>query len=79
MQSPENNIALESNAGTYHAGVESAVLRSNVAVSTLSDQRSDDVAAGPMDAAVGIKNGLLLAAAFWVSAYAVFALISYLV
>ena len=81
MRSPEKDTVTEnaqSRMSPIHAGVDSAVLRSSVLTSSLSRQRSDARQSGPIDAAIGIKNGLLLGGAFWALAMSVFALVGYL-
>ena len=76
MRSFRKNDALESDASTYHAGVETAALRSSMVVSTMGQQQSED-STGPIDAAIGIKNGLLLGGAFWIVALSIFGLVNY--
>ncbi|MDJ0908342.1 MAG: hypothetical protein QNI99_04065 [Woeseiaceae bacterium] len=80
MRSHEKDTATNSaqyRMSSLHAGVDSAVLRSSVLTSSLSSQRSDAHPSGPIDAAIGIKNGLLLGGAFWALAISMFALVGY--
>ena len=70
-----------SGLSNFHAGVDSAVLRSSAVANPPASQRSntysDAYSSGPVDAAVGIRNGLLLGAAFWVVAFSIFSLVRY--
>ncbi len=91
MRSPEKNTevtqsmpvdrregAVRSRPSNYHAGVDSGALRASVVVSPLSSQPDDAYLSSPIDAAIGIKNGLLLGGAFWLLAFALFSLVRYL-
>ena len=69
--------AVESSLGNFHAGVDSAALRSSVVASPLSGQRYDGCYSSPIDAAIGIKNGLLVGGAFWAVAFAIFSVVRY--
>ncbi len=62
---------------TVHAGVDSAVPRSSVVSSPLSSQTGDAYSTGPIDAAIGIKNGLLIGASFWLVAISAISLFNY--
>ncbi len=71
----ERNVA-GSDTGTMHGGSNSAALKSPIIVGSLRDHGVEDHAAGPLDAAAGMKNGLLYGLAFWVLAYLLFSLVN---
>ncbi|MDJ0929460.1 MAG: hypothetical protein QNJ73_17610 [Gammaproteobacteria bacterium] len=66
----------KSGTSTTHTGRDSAVLESRLVVKSLRGQEVEYHSRSPLDAAVGIKNGLIFGGVFWIVAYLFVSLIN---
>ncbi len=62
-----------------HAALDSVALKSSPAHGSGGSAEVEDYSGHPLNAAIGLKNGLIAGVAFWLFAYLVFKVAGFLV